>query len=332
MLRYTYVFIFLITRLSAYAQDLIITPLEDREKGYSYFDIARVNHEDAWMVGSSGSIRSINRFGHIISIRHPGPLENLLKIEKFGKDRLIICGDKGVLFIYDQKQEKWEITRIEGYEKYCFYDICIRNDSTALMCGGKSEISVGKRTIPRGFILKTIDRGVTWTKVYGNTTNMIWSIKEEKENKTIVAIIYSPFGSKIISSTDQGLTWNNNSKRIRALFHDMSTQGEFIFVGARKNKLHSDGLVVTFDNEFDFKDIGFVFGITANSKYTVATTANGFIVIKTANQPWQLIHTGNKVSLYEALFMDQNTFYVIGSRNTILRVDIHPIQPNHNFR
>ena len=68
------------------------------------------------------------------------------------------------------------VVKVKGYDNSTFYNIAVIDNNTAYICGGKSKITLGKRTVPFGFILKTADRGNTWTEVYSSAFSMIWDM------------------------------------------------------------------------------------------------------------------------------------------------------------
>ena len=288
----------------------------------SYYDIAKVGESDLWAIGEYGVITEISGAGELQSISYPNQGVDLYKLDKFDDQHFIIAGDEGYVYLYDADCNEWSHQQIEGYEKSSFYNLCVIDDQTAFLCGGKSKIIQEKRVIPFGFILKTEDGGHTWQKVYVNLLNMVWSVRYDKESAEVLALLYAPIKSKILRSPDIGINWEVD-KKIRGLFHEFNLIDEEIVLsgGNSARTMNSkSGMVAVNDEIYSDDQTGMFWDIENKGDLTMASGTKGNLLFKAPLGGWKLVSTPVNISLYEIVFIDDHSAYVVGSRQTIMKV------------
>lgn len=304
------------------AQEPVITVLEDGEDqtDSSYYDIERVGDNEFWAVGKYGIITSLNSEGQTSRIDFPNQGSDLLKIQRLDEDHLLIAADSGYLYFYDQSAQKWEYTRVEGYEESCFYNACKIND-VLMVCGGKSSIAAEKKALPFGFILRSIDGGENWEKVFDSKLNMVWSIKYDKLGKELNALLYHPLRqSRLIQSVDFGTSWEKTGIHLKGLFHDFSKMEENTwFSGGQNAQFNLNGAVATLERINNFQT-GMFWDIAHNRNWMLATSTDGNLVYRKLIGDWKFMSTAVCKNLYEIAFIDDHTAFVVGSYKTILKI------------
>ncbi len=302
---------------------IIQNPLEDDS---SYYDINKFDDDNFWIVGKNGVINNIDKEGNIESVKYPNKGLNLYQVKNMGNDLTIICGDKGSIYFYDKQNKSWLFKQIPNYEHRCFYSMSVVNDSTAFICGGHRRIGTAKKAIPNGFILKTSDKGKTWTEVYQNMTAMVWSVNYNKSLKKIYAICYSPCKSKIICSDENGTKWISVFKDIKGLFHDFifTANEQMMLVGSKSHKFNNNSKIIqpelnTFFTSFKH---GTLWDLTKLGNTFIACGYLGATCYKKSNGEWFFLKNPLNTNLYEFAIIDNNSAYIIGSWKTILKISI----------
>lgn len=164
-IKITFCILFFATLYNVKGQKVHIQVLQQGKtfQDSSYYDIFPVG-EQFWIGGKYGTLKSADVKGNLRTINYPNQHVDIYKIDQFDAQNLIACADKGIIYKHHLRTQTWEVIKVKGYEKACFYNMAVVNDSTAFVCGGNSAIAHSQKTMPLGFILKTIDRGRTWKK------------------------------------------------------------------------------------------------------------------------------------------------------------------------
>lgn len=287
----------------------------------SYYDIKKVGDNEFWVIGKHGIITQLDADGNSSKIDYPNPGIDLLNMAMMDENNYLLCGDFGYVSQYNKEEKSWNVRQLEGFEKYCFYSICRVDDQTAYMCGGKSKIAGEKKVVPFGFIVKTTDGGKTWTKVYKNTVNMIWSIKFDALNNSLMALMYTPVKSRMIQSKDGGLSWKKTTTKIKGLYHDFKLEREKVLLSGGKNSgFNSNGRVVDGEKELAYNNTGIFWDIDSNEDYTIATSTGGNLVFKSLSGEWHTAKGPLDRNLYEIAFIDKKSAFLVGSGQTILKI------------
>ncbi|MCF8296682.1 MAG: hypothetical protein K9J13_03975 [Saprospiraceae bacterium] len=321
------IFLILCSLTNVYPQRIELSIIQNpTENDSSYYDINRIDDNNFWIVGKNGVINNINNEGKIESVKYPNKGINLYKVENLGKDLTIICGDKGSIYLYDKKNKSWCFKQIHNYEHRCFYSMSVVNDSTAFICGGHRRIGTAKKAIPSGFILKTSDKGQTWTEVYQNKKAMVWSVDYNKSLKKVYAVCYSPFRSAIICSDENGTEWTSVFKNLKGLFHDFAftANQQMMLVGSRNHKFNNKGKIIQPDLNSFFTSVnhGALWGLTKLGNTFFACGYLGATCYKKSNGEWFFLKNPLNTNLYEFAVIDNNSAYIIGSWKTILKISI----------
>jgi photosystem II stability/assembly factor-like uncharacterized protein len=204
----------------------------------------------------------------------------------------------------------------------------------AFLCGGKSKIAIGKRTIPFGFILGTTDGGATWTTVYKTWKRMIWRLKWEKEKNTLYALTYSPWGTVIMEGKDRGVNWHKTGFSNKNLLHDFELEKEnsFIVAGGNSGNLKKSNTCLlkscfaeksNLSKNSDFSpNVGLIWDYSDSQCYETAGACAGNLLYKSKNESdnWKTIQLSNPINLYEIIFYTDYQALIIGSNKSILRI------------
>ena len=299
----------------------------------SFYDIFQFSDNKYWIGGEYGILKQLNNEGNLTSVVYPNLGVSILKIAQQGEESILMAGDKGTLYRKKDKLSAWEIIQPAGYKNKCFYDLTIVNDSIALMCGGKSKIAYGKKSIPGGFILKTEDRGVTWKKVFGRTVRMFWRIKPMKIKGEFYLLSYAPWGSRIFKSSDNGDSWKKTEFKSNNLWYDLKVNpsGNLICHGGKNGQIYQKGSGCI-DNLSDSKSrnqllkqqpLNWVWDYGFTDDWEVMTSMRGQMNIKNqADENWQLISLPTGGNLYKICPNTPNSFWVIGSQQGVYRVSL----------
>ncbi|MBN4049676.1 hypothetical protein JYT36_00450 [Bacteroidales bacterium AH-315-N07] len=319
--KYTYFFSFFILSFHLLAQEVSVIQSSNIKGDSSYYDIYQFNDNEFWIGGEYGILKCLDKSGKLTDIKFPNKGAHILEIAQFGPDRVIILADKGILYFYDVSLDSWEVKVFPKYKNKALYNICVINDKTAYICGGHSRIAKGKRTLPRGFILKTENGGATWKKCYNNPFKMVWDINYE--DNRLYAITYSPFGSKILTSINEGKSWKRHSFFSKILIHDMEKIKSFYLVGGiRKGKSAGTIGILNTDSLAKLEETSIFWDVSASNLYTLASGSNGIIAYKfNGNVKWVEFKTPIPKNLYAVKFINSNSAYVVGREKTILRVE-----------
>lgn len=289
-------------------------------KDSSYYDIVPVGNR-YWIGGKYGTLKSSDSLGHLTDIPYPNQHVDIYKIDRFDAQNLIACADKGIVYKHNLLSKTWEVIKVKGYEKACFYNMAVINDSTAFLCGGNTAIAHSQKTIPLGFILKSTDRGKTWQKVYSNAFKMVWCVKYNPYNKQVYALMYSPNRTHLYAFEND--RWHRKQKVGNTIFHEIQFENATDFV-ATGGWIGKKGRIYRNAQKKIVKEAGLIWGRVSNFKYDLYTACNGQIVLdnKTGNYKRFGVKLNDKFSIYEAVFTSDHTALAIGTAQTLLHITV----------
>jgi hypothetical protein len=327
LLKFTAQITFIFTIFSAsyalQAQEVRLEVLQQGKsfKDSSYYDIIPVENR-FWIGGKYGTLKSSDAQGNLTNISYPNQHVDIYKFDRFDAQNLIACADKGVIYKHNLVAKTWEVIKVKGYEKACFYNMAVVNDSTAFVCGGNSAIAHSQKTIPLGFIIKTIDRGKTWKKVYSNAFQMVWCVKYNPHNQQVYALMYTPNRTHMYVLENE--RWSRKQKIGNSIFHEIQFENKTDYV-AMGGWIGKKGRVHTNTKREKILQSGLIWGRASNDKYDIYTACNGQVIVddKSGNYKCFGVKLNDKFSLYEAIFTSENTALAIGSAQTLLRITIH---------
>lgn len=323
----TSIILLLLTALAVCAQEVNIQVLQQGTSfsDSSFYDIIPVANQ-FWIGGKYGTLKASDAQGQLSDISYPNQHVDIYKFDRFDDQNLIACGDKGVIYKHNLVSKTWEVIRVKGYEKACFYNMAVVNDSTAFICGGNSAIAHSQKTVPLGFILKSIDRGRTWKKVYSNPFQMVWCVKYNPHNQQVYALMYTPNKTFLYAlSNDQ---WKRQEKIGNSIFHEIQfdSPSQYVAMGGwigKKGRVHRNR------QRSEIPLSGLVWGRVTNHKYELYTACNGQILLGDNAGKYKRfgIKLNDQFSIYEAVFTSENTALAIGSAQTLLKITIQPAPP-----
>ncbi len=293
----------------------------------SYYDIIKVENK-YWIGGKYGILKALDADGRIENISYPSEGLDIYKLENFDDETVLASGDKGTLYIHSLKTKTWKTIKVKNYENACFYNLAVDSQKNIYLSGGNSKIAHSGKSIPNGFVLVSSDMGNTWKRIYHNTFNMVWCVKNNPYENKIYGLMYSPNRTNLMVYENNH--WVKKQKLGNSIYHEVQFEGENQFVATggwigKKGRIHST------NHKKVFNDSGLLWSRVKNEKYTLFTGCDGNIVLETPNHKTLVHHTAlNKpFSLYEAIFIDQSTAFAIGSGRTLLKISI---SENPNFQ
>lgn len=288
----------------------------------SYYDVCKVAGDEYWAIGKKGIITIFGTHGIAGMPSYPNQGVDLLNMVMMDNDHYLLCADKGFIYQYNRLSKSWQVSQVKGYENSCFYSICAIDKNTAFVSGGRSGIVNSQRVIPFGFILKTEDGGKTWKQVFKSVTNMVWSVKYDKEMGQVLALIYTPVKTRIVYSADNGQTWKTKERKIKGLFHDFKiSEGKLFLAGSKNGNYKKNGTLLLGNNSFLYESTGIFWDIEAYSDLALASGTNGNLLFKNHTDDWKLVHSPVDNNLYEICFIDEHSAFLVGNNKTILKVD-----------
>jgi len=315
------------------AQVLELIQTGNSGKDSSYYDIFRFSASSFWIGGKYGILKEMNLSGDITDISYPNQGVSILRVNRFYEGKLILAADQGIIYTCENNQ--WSINKFNKYSKYCFYDICVTDSLTAYVCGGKSKIAYGERTIPYGFVLKTEDGGRSWKKIYSSWHRMVWRVREDPEKRQIMILTYSPSGSRVFASGDAGESWKKTSLHSHLLWYDMdfAPEGVCILSGGRSGNLNKQDGYISKNHISNTKknksspivfESGLIWNYAQNNVMEIAGGSKGNLLFRSKNKgnAWTCLKTKIPVNLYEVSFIDERSAFVIGSNKTIYRLTL----------
>ncbi|MFN3382258.1 MAG: WD40/YVTN/BNR-like repeat-containing protein [Runella zeae] len=318
----TLVCIFVFVSLASFSQEVHIKVLQQGKtfKDSSYYDIIPVGNQ-YWIGGKYGTLKSSDALGNLSDISYPNQFVDIYKIDRFDDQNLIACADKGIIYKHNLSSKHWEVIKVKGYEKACFYNMAVVNDSTAFVCGGNSAIAHSQKTIPLGFILKTIDRGKTWQKVYSNAFKMVWCVKVNPYNQKVYALMYTPNRTHLYAFEDE--KWKRKQKIGNSIFHEIQFDNENDFV-AMGGWIGKKGRIYYNNKKHIIPQSGLVWGRVSNEQYDLYTACNGHVILSNKTDTFKAfgVKLNDEFSIYEAIFTSPNTALAIGSAQTLLHITI----------
>ena len=289
----------------------------------SYYDIMPVAEAQYWICGKYGTLKTIDTAGNLANVSYPSLGVDIYKMDKFDAYNIIACGDGGVIYHHNLRTKTWQTLKLKGYENACFYNMCVVDAETVFICGGSSAIAHSKKTIPRGFILKSADRGQTWTKVYGNALKMVWCVKLNPHNGQVYALVYAPNRTHLYAYEDN--KWVRKEKIGNSIFHEVQFDNEYDYVAVggwigKKGRLYSRYHQQIFENT------GLIWSKTAGPKYDLYTACDGKVILddRHGNRKTYGVKLNDAFNIYKAVFTSSHTAIAVGTAQTILMLTVSP--------
>lgn len=288
----------------------------------SYYDVCRVTDDEFWAIGKKGVITKFGKNGTSDIKNFPGQGVDLLNMTVLDEDNYILCGDKGFIYQFNKSSGIWNVLQVKGYENSCFYTICAIDENNAYLSGGRSKIASSQRVIPFGFILKTEDGGKTWKRVFKSVSGMVWSVKYDRKADKVLALVYTPVKTRLISSSDHGDSWVPEAKKISGLFHDFKlSDGKLILAGGKNGNFRKNGTVLSGNDQFLFENSGIFWDVESSGNLALASGSGGNLLFKHYDDTWKLVHSPVNNNLYEICFIDEKSAFLVGNSKTIIKVD-----------
>lgn len=289
----------------------------------SFYDIIEV--EDAyWIAGKYGILKSYTDESGLENISYPSRGVDIYKMAFNQKGELLAAGDQGVIYKYDLSEGSWKVKSLKGYEKSCFYNLTKAEDGTLYISGGNTKIAHSRKSIPRGFILRSTDNGNTWQEIYRNLFRMVWSVQENPFDHSLYALMYTPNKTHLYELNGKG--WAKREKIGNTIYHYIDWQSEDKYIASggwigKKGRIHLNQSEVVMENT------GLIWSRTENERYELYTACNGTLVLGNKKGEYQTFHKklNRSFSLYEAVFISPNEALVIGSARTLLKVKINEV-------
>jgi hypothetical protein len=134
-----------------------------------------------------------------------------------------VSGNKGTVGFSSNYGNSFTWVTVSGYEKVDFRDIHAFTESNAIIVGIDSP----------AFILKTIDKGKTWNKVYENNTSGIFLDAVDFFDEKNGVVMGDPLNGKMFFATtnNAGNTWQEKTNE----FNIIVTKGEAAFASSGTN-------------------------------------------------------------------------------------------------
>lgn len=296
----------------------------------SFYDIYPLNENQFILAGKNGVISTCDIYGNMQLLKETGNSENLLKSKRINDSIIIVIGDKGSIYSLNTNNNTWNETHLSRFEKKALYNTCSDQNGNLYINGGHSKIACGQVTVPHGFILKSTDGGKKWKKIYSRTSKMVWDVKYNPADDKLYAIVYSPFGSKLLYSSNEGKTWKTLLKSEKKdLFHALyiTNDGKIMISGGNYSNNGGKGTIYEINGNKYTKHTStyFVWDIVSTPEIDIASCSKGWIVYRiksTNNLNWQEMHSTADYNLYEIEKISDTSFLLGGSRKTLIRFDL----------
>lgn len=304
----------------------------------SIYDIYPINENRFILAGKNGIIAECDAIGNVKTLKETGNSANLLKSQRINDSLLMVIGDKGSIYTLNTYTNEWQEQYLTKFENKALYNICTDLKGNIYINGGHSKIACGQRAIPNGFILKSENGGKTWEKIFQRTGKMVWDVKFNPSDKNIYALVYSPFGSKLLSSDNEGKSWKTVIKSEKNdLFHALyiTNEGNIYIVGGNYENYGGKGAIYEVKGNSYKKHTStyFVWDIVSTPDIDIACCSKGWIVYRfksVNNDNWQEMHSTADYNLYEVEKISDTSFILGGSRKTIIRFNLEA--PGTSFK
>jgi hypothetical protein len=299
--------------LSSKAQEFTSIIIKDNTNlQTSYYDIIKANNNTIYLCGKNGVLAKIENDSVVLVQKLE---QHLYKFLQISDSVLLITANKGYLYYYNIYTNLLVNTTIKKLSKSCIYASCKTNDTTIYICGGTSNMALAKKDLPKGFIYQSVDKGISWKKIYSKKIRMIWDVHYNYTTKHIEAIAYAPWGSKIIS-------FNKNKHSIyknKNLLHQFTKNNSGMYNGGSFKK--NTGFLSSLNNEPINNSDGFCWSSFYTNDYLLSLHSVGNVYLHRNNQLTK-IETNTKNNLYEICQYNTNEYFIAGSNNTVLKVTV----------
>jgi len=185
------VFICLIYITSSVAQDVSVDIISSSniKSDTSYYAASRFNDTSFIITGEYGIIQIMNNEGIVYKTINSNTSKDIFDICCIGNRQFIASGDSGTIIHINN--ETASNSAIYKHKKSCLYSITNHNNDIYIS-GGNSKLARGVKAVPKGFILKSSDYGVTFKTIKSNLLFMIWDIYYDSLSNSVLYSKYFP--------------------------------------------------------------------------------------------------------------------------------------------
>ncbi|MFM2048690.1 MAG: hypothetical protein RI955_1238 [Bacteroidota bacterium] len=326
-MKYLYLFIAFIFPTVIFAQEFSSITSSTIANDSSFYDIKQISANTYWVAGEKGILMAINTDFEKHYIPYPNEGVNILKIGKLSDNHIILCADKGTIYHYYKNENKWQVQHLKGFKGKVLYNFTAINDKIAFICGGNSKIALSKKAMPSGFILKTIDGGLTWKKIYSSIGSMVWDV--DTVNNNLVALKYNLLGSRLLTFNAYSNKIIAKSKTYKMLAHEYNAELKML-VGANDFHIYTSGKTIDCSTNITHSFTSLIWDITSFQNLKIGSSCSGKISIISANNMLQKeIQCPTHFNLYGIISVNKESLLLIGSNKTILKLNLYP---NHIFQ
>lgn len=323
-------------RITVHAQS-IRTIEPGNQPDSSYYDIARIDHNEFWVGGENGVLKCLDTLGNVSTLRMPGPTRHILKIVPAGR-YVYIAADQGTIFRYDRARDTWIHSDYgkQGFDKLTFYDLVVLTDGSLVVAGGNHRVAKkGKIAIPRGFIAK-IDAELLQAPefVWKHALQFTFSLAYDETKNEVYAVAFNGVNSQLFSSIDDAHTFQRQGSLPGLVHHIRLHDGEMWYAGAKGIRYSHNGLVgKRGDSPLALPGDGCIWGLLPLGDQMYLLAYNGAIISPNAT----LTNYDFKVraatsSLYEAAPISNRKAFIVGHGRRILLLELHPEEDGTNLR
>ncbi len=222
-------------------------------KDSSLYCHIKLNTNKYWIAGKHGYLIEIDTTNKFKRIHVPYIGLNILKMG-FINSKILMATHKGSFIIFDTLTKLWSIKIYKELKNKCIYDFDVENNHKITIIGGHTNLSMGKKEIPNGYIAY-IDENLNFVK-FGlkKKFRMFWAIAtNEKENKYFVG--YNGLNSKIYYYPKMNLITKSEIiklKKKKLMIYDIECTKKIIYYGSQKFNLKT-GIIHFNDSIFKIK-------------------------------------------------------------------------------
>ena len=263
------------------------------------------SHRNEFIIGDSGLVLSFDKEEDSWTRQESIISSNLNALSVLQNRDIFVVGENSSLLTGNFKNDLKSLSIVD--DKYSFYDIDFFNQSTGIIIGSN------------GLVLRSLDGGNVWERIYTNNSNTLFDLKLLNNSRGFVV----GMEGIILETDDLGETWKNIEGETDKYLKSISFYNKKIglIVGGGGTILRTNDGGSNWQNLGSISDNALNKVMFINKELTLIVGNLGTVLTsKDLGESWKIVEPKYFNNWNDILVKSNNRIYLIGDNGTLVEL------------